>query len=206
MTNKKLIIVYHLYQAHDWEQLFSEQMGLLFMSGLMDNARLTISVNGQLPVPSIGHETIYRTDGFSEKPSLLLAKQYAEEFPESQILYFHSKGISHPTKNQDDWRMMMQHFILVKWREAIALLDNHDVVGVNWRTFPVPHSSGNYWWANASFLQKLDIGFLNDHDRMSQEFWIGSVPSNVANMYETNLDHYNQACPSSSYCPAYFTP
>jgi hypothetical protein len=206
MISKQLIIVYHLFQASGWEQLFSEQMGLLFVSGLLDNAHLTISVNGTSPVPSIGHEIIYRTDGFSEKPSLLLARQYAEEFPNSRILYFHSKGISHPTKNQDDWRMMMQHFILVKWKEAVALLDDHDVVGVNWRTFPVPHSSGNYWWANASFLQKLDFGFLNEHDRMSQEFWIGSVPGKIANMHETNLDHYNQACPSSSYCSSYFKP
>ena len=55
MTNKELIIVYHLFQARDWEQLFSEQIGLLFMSGLMDDARLTISINGQSPVPAIGH-------------------------------------------------------------------------------------------------------------------------------------------------------
>jgi hypothetical protein len=206
MNNNKLIIVYHLFQVAGWEQLFSEQMGLLFTSGLMDNARLTLSVNGTFELPAIGHETIYRTDGFSEKPSLLLTRQYAEEFPDSRILYFHSKGISHPTKNQDDWRMMMQHFIIMKWREAVALLDDHDVVGVNWRTFPVPHSSGNYWWANASFLRQLDLNFLNDHDRMSQEFWIGSTKGKIANMYETDLDHYNQACPSSSYCSSYFKP
>ena len=206
MTNKKLIIVYHLFQAAGWEQLFSEQMGLLFMSGLLDKARLIISVNGTSPLPILPGQVIYRTDGFSEKPSLLLARQYAEEFPDSCILYFHSKGISHPTKNQDDWRMMMQHFIIMKWREAVVLLDNHDVVGVNWRTFPVPHSSGNYWWANASFLRQLDLDFLNEHDRMSQEFWIGSKEGKVANMHETDLDHYNQACPTSGYCSSYFKP
>jgi len=181
-------------------------MGLLFVSGLINNASLILSVNGTSPLPPIDYKSVYRTDGFSEKPSLLLARQYAEEFPDSRILYFHSKGISHPTKNQDDWRMMMQHFIIVKWREAVALLDNHDVVGVNWRTFPVAHSSGNYWWANASYLQRLDPSFLNDHDRMSQEFWIGSAEGRVANMHETDLDHYNQACPSSSYCSSYFKP
>jgi hypothetical protein len=204
MTNKQLIIVYHLFQTAGWEQLFSEQLGLLFASGLIGHARLFVSVNGTAPLPPLDCEVIYRTEGFSEKPSLLLARQCAEEFPDSRILYVHSKGISHPTKNQDDWRMMMQHFILVKWREAVALLDSYDVVGVNWRTFPVPHSSGNYWWANASFLRQLDPAFLSEHDRMSQEFWIGSVPGKVANMHETNLDHYNQACPPSTYCPAYF--
>lgn len=206
MDNQRLIVVYHLYQAPGWEQLFSEQMGLLCMSGLLEAAHVTISVNGNCPVPNIADEIVYRTDGFSEKPSLLIVRQRAEQFPESRILYFHSKGISNPTKNQDDWRMMMQHFILVKWREAVALLDSHDVVGVNWRTCPVPHSSGNYWWANASFLRKLDLAFLNDHDRMSQEFWIGSMPGKVANTHETGLVHYNQACPSSSYCSSYFVP
>lgn len=205
MNSKPLIVIYHLFQAPGWEQLFCEQMGLMTITELVDNAHLIISVNGESPLPKFGKEIIYRTDGFSEKPSLLLARQYAEACPDSRILYFHSKGISHATKNQDDWRMMMQHFTIVKWREAVKLLDNHDVVGVNWRTYPVPHFSGNYWWANASFLRKLDVGFLNDHDRMSQEFWIGSIPAAVANMHETNLDHYNQSCPSSSYCPSYFT-
>ena len=102
--------------------------------------------------------------------------------------------------------MMMQHFIIMNWRQACLLLDDHDVVGVNWRSFPVEHSSGNYWWANASHLAKLDPAFLNDHDRMSQEFWIGSIPAKVHNMHETGLDHYNQACPSSSYCSRYFQP
>jgi hypothetical protein len=211
--NKNLIIIYHLFQAHNWEQLFSEQIGLLFMSGLMDNARLIISVNGSSPLPPISYETIYRKEGASEKPSLLLARRYAEEFPDSQILYFHSKGISHPSNNQNDWRMMMQHFLIIKWRKAIKLLDDHDAVGVNWRLggmnqgngmVEVPHFSGNYWWANASFLKKLDPMFLDDHYRMTHEFWIGSVTGKIANLHETNLDHYNQACPSSHYCSSYF--
>jgi hypothetical protein len=32
------------------------------------------------------------------------------------------------------------------------------------------------------------------------------VPGKIANMHETDLDHYNQACPTSSYCPYYFKP
>ena len=199
-------VIYHLYQAHHWEQIFSEQMGLLMLSGLFDHAKVIVSVNGSSPLPEGPYKVVYRDDGFSEKPSLLMARHYAESFPSSQILYFHSKGISHPTKNQDDWRMMMQHFILMNWRQACSLLNDYDVVGVNWRSFPVEHSSGNYWWANASHLLKLDPAFLNDHDRMSQEFWIGSIPGKVHNMHETGLDHYNQACPSSSYCSHYFQP
>jgi hypothetical protein len=203
-SSKKLIVVYHLFQAHKWEQIFSEQMGLLLLSGLCDYAHVIVSINGSSPIPEGPYETIYRTEGFSEKPSLLLARQCAQQYPESRIFYLHSKGISHATPNQDDWRMMMQHFMVVKWKEAVQLLDDNDVVGVNWRTYPVPHSSGNYWWANASFLLQLDEAFLTDDDRMSQEFWIGSVPGKVANMHETNLDHYNQACPTHSYSASYF--
>jgi len=33
---------------------------------------------------------------------------------------------------------------------------------------------------------------------------MGSVPCKVANMHETELDHYNEECPSSKYCQSYF--
>jgi hypothetical protein len=144
------------------------------------------------------------TKGRLSESQLLLARKIAEDHPDALILYLHSKGISHATRNQDDWRMMMQHFLLVNWEKAVDLLEDYDIASVNWRTFPVAHPSGNYWWTRASHLLKLDPAYLDSEDRWRQEFWLGSAPCKVANMHESELDHYNEECPSSQYCPSYF--
>lgn len=205
MSTPPLFVVYHLFQTGRWEQLYCEQMGAMFASGLLNCAHLTIGINGNQKVLAPSDCNVVRhVNGFSEKPSLLLAREIAQAHPSAYILYLHSKGISHPTRNQDDWRIMMQHFLLVNWKQAVNLLHNYDIASVNWRTFPVPHPSGNYWWARASHLISLDPTYLEGEDRWRQEFWTGSIPCNVANMHETELDHYNRECPSSSYSPDYF--
>lgn len=205
MMNRKLFIIYHLFQAPKWEQIFAEQLGLLYASGILNYAHLHLSINGDCAVPPLKHCTIiHRQNESAECESLLLAREVACAEPSSRILYMHSKGISHPTSNQDDWRMMMQYYLLINWRLALGYLGEHDVATVNWRTHPVPHPSGNFWWANASYLMRLDPNFIKGKDRTAQEFWLGSLAPKVANLYETEIDHYNYHCPPSLYCHSYF--
>lgn len=205
MMNKKTFVIYHLFQAPKWEQIFAEQLGLLYASGILDYAHLYLSINGDQKLPPLKHCTIiHRDDNPAECASLLLAREVACSEPNSRILYMHSKGISHPTSNQDDWRLMMQHYLLVNWRLAVAYLKDHDVATVNWRTYPVAHPSGNFWWTNASYLRRLDPNFIVGKDRTAQEFWMGSLSPKVANLYETEIDHYNHPCPPSLYSSSYF--
>jgi hypothetical protein len=102
--------------------------------------------------------------------------------------------------------MMMQHFLIMQWRKAVHLLDQYDVVSANWRTVPVPHASGNFWWANASFIASLDPAMLRSDDRMTHEFWLSTRPVRAICMHETGLEHYSQSCPINSYSSAYFSP
>lgn len=203
--SKPIIVVYHLYQAEGWQQLFLEQMGCLYTSGLAANSTLHIGVNGKKAIPEIlNTHVVYHRRRSEEKNTLLMLHKLALTNPTAKILYFHTKGISHPTKNQDDWRMMMQHFLIVNWRLCVDLLETKDVVAANWRTFQKPHASGNFWWANAEFIGKLSPGYLKDSDRMTSEFWIGSVPGNIANLHETELNHYLVPSPVPTYCKSFF--
>lgn len=206
--NRPIVIVYHLFQHGRWEQLFAEQMGLLALSGLADNAFIYIGVDGDLPLPAISMfknvKVVRHDQRVSEKSSLLLAKQQAAKLKDACIFYMHSKGISHPTRNQDDWRMMMQHFLITNWQMCIDYLSDNDLVTVNWRTFPRSHPSGNFWWANAAFVDQLDGSYLSDTDRMTHEFWTGTVEGSIVNLYETEKDHYNEECPPANYCQAFF--
>jgi hypothetical protein len=206
--HRPIYVFYHLYQAHRWEQLFLEQMGALFTSGLAEEAQdVCICVNGDKPLPKARDCIVWRHHGNDhERATLLDIQELAKEEPDARIFYFHSKGISHPTRNQDDWRMLMQHFLIAGWREAIKLLDGNDIVTVNWRTHPVPHPSGNFWWANASFLASLDPAFLDPNDRTTNEFWLGSQPSSVACLHESGIEHYTHEYPPSRYCDSFFSP
>jgi hypothetical protein len=205
--NQPIFVIYHLFQAPGWEKLFCEQMGLLSLSGLLDHAHLIISVNGTayVPKPKAKSVTIMqREDGFHERPTLHIVSGIATQHPSAKILYFHSKGITFPSSNKDDWRLVMQHFLIAKWKEAVQKLDFVDVVSVNWRTIPVPHGSGNFWWARASYLAILDTAFMDAPDRFLCEFWIGTGQGTVYNMHETGLEHYSAPCPISSYCSSFF--
>lgn len=205
--NKDLYAVYHLFQAPGWEKLFCEQMGLLALSGLLEQVHLTISVNGTayVPRPNAKNVTIIqREDGFHERSTLRIVSELAKQHPAAKMLYFHSKGITYPSSNKDDWRMVMQHFLIANWEEAVRKLDEVDVVSVNWRNIPRPHGSGNFWWARTSYLATLDPSFMDYPDRFLCEFWIGTGQCMVYNMHETGLEHYSSPCPISSYCPSFF--
>jgi hypothetical protein len=220
--SKPIIVLYHLYQTEGWEQLFSEQIGSLYISGLVDAAtEIVISVIGNTPIKiqsqSEKFNIIMRDKGFAEHPTLILARDKAFEYPTARIMYFHSKGISHPTRNQDQWRMLVQYFTVMRWRDALDYLEEYDVVAPQWRDRPVEHPSGNYWWSNADFLRKLDpeyMGNVTDPNqyhihrdaRVKQEFWIGSVPGKVKNQFESNMNHYLESCPTKFYTPSYFDP
>jgi hypothetical protein len=36
--------------------------------------------------------------------------------------------------------------------------------------------AGNFWWANASYINKLDDKYLESDYRLDRELWIGSIP------------------------------
>lgn len=201
-----LFVVYHVYQARGWQQLFAEQMGMLFASGLLNEAKLTICVDGSESLPDIPGVDIVRVSEFSERPSLKIAREIAIQHPTASLLYLHTKGISHPTRNQDDWRMMMQYFLVVQWREAVKRLETRNVVTVNWRTHPMPHCSGNFWWTKCSYLVSLDPSFMDGGDRFRQEFWIGSGIGRVHCMHESGIAHYDLPYPTSCYCSDYYLP
>lgn len=111
--------------------------------------------------------------------AMLLIERLAKE-SDSPILYFHTKGVSAPGHDgKRRWRKLMEDHVIRKWRENLAPLVDHDVVGVNWLECPTPHFSGNFWMARADWIRKLP-DFVAYHSsrqfvRTNCEFWIGSA-------------------------------
>lgn len=79
-------------------------------------------------------------------------------------------------------RRRMQTVIFDNHAACLELLDDYDACGSDWRLEgfgrPNPHFSGNFWWANARYLQTLpEPRSLNTRDRYQAEFWIGKNSS-----------------------------
>jgi hypothetical protein len=115
----------------------------------------------------------------------------------------HAKGVSRErfqNPNVTDWRRLMEHFVVERWHDCLAALDDHDVCGVNWRSEPAPHFSGNFWWARPRYLASLPlhIGPL----RFDPERWLATNQPYVSCIYDSGVDHYLEPYPPTRYLGA----
>lgn len=123
-----------------------------------------------------------------EGVTLKLIHDHCKVNPRDKIMYMHTKGSSRPFTDVNkfpsndakpwvySWRNAMNMQVIMKHQQCLADLDNHDVVGIKWKHRPVPHFSGNFWWANASWIAKLEDPVSEIRywrwGRFSCEYWI----------------------------------
>lgn len=145
-----------------------------------------------------GHTTITE----NVMMQLLYNEAKTEDF---QMLYLHTKGITsidnHLKKNNPNqfatyyyWRKFLEWGVIERWHEAVRLLERFDMVGVNYYDNPSPHFSGNFWWANSSYIRTLpdpstlewwkelqnnttDSWLKTASDRFRDEMWHCSNPN-----------------------------
>jgi len=84
------------------------------------------------------------------------------------------------------------------------LLNDHDAVGCNLLDDPDndilrPHFSGNFWWANAEYIAKLDYSYLDHPNRYAREFWIGTAHGDLYEMHNSGVNHYDERYPRDNY-------
>jgi hypothetical protein len=119
-------------------------------------------------------------------------------------LYFHTKGASHhlsrpkdSLENLKQWRRFIEYFNIERWSFCVNSLNNVDACGTDWEaincnTFEEntsfcglhladtrklkPHFSGNFWWANASYVNQCT---LIEDNRFSCELFIGMANPKV---------------------------
>lgn len=139
-----------------------------------------------------------------ENPTIKLLYSFCKMNPDYKVLYLHTKGVSYASNHEflpgvKSWNRYMRHCLLDYFTNCLNLLRIYDAVGCNYR--PVtegnpPHYSGNYWWANASYVQSLPIAYLKD--KYDPEFWLlqnNPLYFNILNMEEM----YQQEHPIENY-------
>ncbi|MCL1950197.1 MAG: hypothetical protein FWF59_10740 [Turicibacter sp.] len=198
-----IYIIYHVAIMGNWEEVLKEQLRLLENTGLGDAAvKIHVNVAGNIgrtsflrilsafrDYPKMDVQFFPSLDVY-EFPSIEKAKVVAAGNPAAKILYFHTKGVSAPIihskypeaiKNLAQWRKLMDHFILGRWEECYGALRHYDACGVEWNAAE-RYFAGNYWWANASYLNRCQLGAGS---RYECEMFIGTGKPRQKNMFSS---------------------
>jgi len=135
-----------------------------------------------------------------EIPTINLIRTFCEYNENCEILYLHTKGITHNNhifiKN---WTDMMLYFLLDKCVDCFELLKQYDTVGCNYQLTPYKHYSGNFWWANSNYIKQLNM-LPDDSKRHVPEWWI--LSNDTVNQYEihnSQVNHYLSEYSSEKY-------
>lgn len=172
--------------------LMSEQMQKMEAVGLARAAKeIWIGVNGDrddsalaMAMAPAGSIVIAHGAGScSEITTLNVLSAWSKQHAGWNVLYFHSKGISHPESPNIQWRLNMEHHVLENWQTCISDLDaGYDAVGCYWLTpeehrglIRTPFFGGTFFWAKSEYLASLPpLPAPTFENRYEAEGWIGS--------------------------------
>lgn len=214
---------YHICALHNFKDVVAEQLSVLYESGLYDRSiAIYISLTGppDLDMEAIEHaktmlaefdkqrkfKIVYLSTDISvfERPILHFMHGVSHRFSQEPALfyYLHTKGVSQQhqkTANQNiaQWRQMMQFFVIEQWPKCMEALSTNSIAGVNWRTWPMPHFSGNFWWARSDYVASLPSRIGTEY--YEPEAWIGSGKPRVHVCHQTEFDHYFTPYPRIKY-------
>ena len=136
-----------------------------------------------------------------ENCTINLLHEFCKLNPNASILYLHTKGITYSgtNRNIEHWRQMMMYWMVDQHETCISKLLEYDTVGCNCLNMPLLHYSGNFWWANAEYINQLDKIYKMSY-RHSGEFWLLSGKNvNPYEIYASNINHYHQEHPREIY-------
>ena len=202
----KIAVFYHIAQMGLGAFVYLQQVHRLHTSGLVNNADyIHFGINGDQELFNVPEKAVIKVNKNQkeETETLILLKDFCKENPNYKVLYFHTKGISQHCLNGESWRLMMEYFVIDKWRECVEYLNEYDAVGSNlkilgpttwsdgrqsWEKAGTQHFVGNFWWANSSYVNTLDDKFLKSDFRLDREFWIGTGNGKMKSLYQPG-DH-----------------
>jgi hypothetical protein len=198
----KLAIFYHVSQLGISAFLYQAQIHRLYTSGLIRQAsHIHLGVNGDKDLFNVPRNAIIKRnqDWKEETETLISLRDFCKENLDYKVLYFHMKGLTHQSMNGESWRLMMEYFVIDRWKECVEYLNDYDAVGSNlkilgpttwsdgtqtWEKVGTKHFVGNFWWANASYINQLDNTFLESNFRLDREFWIGTGNGKMKSLYQ----------------------
>jgi beta-1,4-mannosyl-glycoprotein beta-1,4-N-acetylglucosaminyltransferase len=127
-----------------------------------------------------------------EIPTINKIIQFSKQNQYDNILYLHTKGVAHGDSYHElnDWINLMLHFLLKKSNKE--LLNKYDCIGCNYKDDPLPHFSGNFWWANCKYLSTLpEISEININKNDAEYHLFKNKPDYLC-LHNSNVNHYHE--------------
>lgn len=218
-------IVYYCYLTTKYKQLIDKQFQRLVDSGLYDEVvDIYVNICGEEELVKQQIEyfkqydkvkiySINSVENTYEYQGLKCVYDIAETLNNDDIiLYFHTKGISRNCSlDMELWRNVMEYELIDNRDNIMKMFDYKTcgVMGVNLKTFPKFHFSGNFWWAKVWYLNNLvepkkviDDEYVTNGitGRHYYEFWIshfkdgfdGKMNMKGVATYDVDYYHYNE--------------
>jgi len=207
----------HIATMNHWRRVVNDQISKIKSSGLYEKTnKIYIGLVGftDWEPKDKKFEFLFREPNFRvcENPTIHALQQTCKKELDAKVWYIHTKGVSRGIdRHCEDWRQYMEHFVVEEHRQCIkALDDGYDAAGVEWFRAQDPlflkghkmfnefaHFSGNFWWANANYVAKLEPACM--HDRHCAEIFIGTGSPRVKCFNNSGIDHYKKPYPRESY-------
>lgn len=165
----------HIALMGNWKEIVLEQFERLKQSGLLEiTEKIEVTVVGDFSrfEPELLPDRRFRIhfsgplDQF-EFPSLEKMRQDSAE-GNGLVWYIHTKGVKYkefgmhfhegkqlPYEGMIDWRKYMEFFAIDMFKDCIRVLKKYDCCGVDYKAYPFPHFSGNFWWARMDHIRQL---------------------------------------------------
>ncbi len=206
----KCVVFLHVATVGNYQDVVDELITAIQKSGLYDLLYgLFVGIVGNRPVNNLNLNKVkilYQNGDLSrfEFDTLKELRRFAVENPCYKILYIHTKGVSADKQYIEaitDWREYMTYFNVERYEDCLRNLNDYDTCGVDWRTEPVPHFSGNFWWSKSDYIRKLPkIEDITNPDanhvlslRHNAEFWIGMNSSvKPKSLFDCGINQYKR--------------
>ena len=202
-------VFFHTYIYKNWRLVYDDLMQKIVDSGLINNAEINVVYTNadRFPDDAIIDGVNYINGGNNqfEYPTLSLLYEFAKQDENnSNILYFHTKGVSRSSNNVTDWKNMMAYFNIEKWEDRVEELKQFDATGCNLskghqQGMRAMWFAGNFWWSKSDYVKKLQDPNTWKSNRLMAEFWLGMANGNFNLVHHSGINHYQKPYPKEKY-------
>lgn len=174
----KIFIFYHLYCVNHSYELFLNTLNRIIDSGLYQK---TSNIYGNLVGDKKEDILKLLSNKFKQDKKIIFTKsldatgegctldlmhKHSQNNPNSKILYIHSKGASYDderkktnplctTEFAKQWTNRMHEYLIDNHEICLQNLNKKETDGIDFQEKPLPHYSGNFWWANSNYIKTL---------------------------------------------------
>lgn len=193
-TNR-IVVVYFLYCVGNYLEVAKADMERMKRAGLyddLDEMHIVVSL------PDRSDETPYLKleEAFIDLDKIRYKKVYDNKYEhygickvwveshksDGQIMYFHGKGVVNKPTNTNphsEWKQlgdgsfieMLKYYMIDNYRNCLQRLKTYDEVNTS-DSYGRGWPSGNFWWANMSYIRESSWPFESTYSRFSCEAWL----------------------------------